>query len=167
MTDLPNPEKSAILKKRAEPAEVPDHLEEAQAEATFGWLHKLWNWLKGHTASEARRLKEAAVDKVEGESSKAKKEAKKLDAEAELLYAEAEQKKQEASLKELMRRMEKQQTEADALERKANQAERMADALERLEEAINRLRQKEGDVDLDTNQILKLLEAHGKSRGNQ
>ncbi len=163
MTDRKNPfdpkEENVILRKRAEPASVPEELEEDQTEATFGWLRQLWNWLKGHTATEARRLKEASVRKVEGEAAKSQKEAKKIDAEAELIYARKEKKKQEAKREELERLKERKKLETETLEQKAENSERIANAFERVEKAISRIRQKGGDVALDDEQLQRLLEA--------
>jgi hypothetical protein len=155
----PTSEESAVVKKHAEPASVPEELEEEQAKATFGWLRTIWNWIRGQTASEARRLKEAGVRAVEGEAAKRVNEAKKLDAEAEKMYAETEQKRQEAALLELQRRKQEAQLEGEQLEKDIERAERIADAAERVEKAISTIRQKGGDVAFDTEQLKRLLEA--------
>jgi len=149
--------KGAYIRKRALPSQVPGELNNQQEEATFGWLRTIWNKVRGLTASEARRLKEAAVHGVEGEAAKRMNEARKLDAEAQLKYALAEEKRREAALKELEYERQARSLQNTQLYEDVDRVERIADATERLADAISRIRQMGGDVAFDSDQFEKLL----------
>jgi uncharacterized protein (UPF0335 family) len=148
---------NALVKKVVQPAEVPPSLEEQQQKATAGWWRTLLNKVKGYTASDASRLKEAAISGVEGESAKRVNEAKKLEAEAQMLHAEAEVKRQEAALKSLQIRKKLFELEDNRLDEDIERIERIADATEHLANAISRIRQMGGDVGFDTSQLENML----------
>jgi len=149
--------KGTAIRKSALPAHAPDELSEQQEEATYGWWQTLWNKVRGHTASDARRLKEAAVNGVEGEAGKRMSEARKLDAEAQLLYAQAEEKRRDAALKKVKYDRQVHELQGDQLDEDIDRMERVANATERLANAISRIQQMGGDVAFDSEQLGALL----------
>lgn len=149
--------KDIYIQKRISPAHVPDKSAEQQKEASLGFWRTLWNKLHGHTASDARRLKEAAVDGVEGEAAIRKNKARKLDAEAELIYAQAEEKLRDAALKALEYEKRAAELNGDQIDKDAERMERIANATERVEKAISKIKQMDGDVALDQEQLSRLM----------
>lgn len=151
----------AIIKKTAQPAPVPADAQEQQDKASRSFLRELLNKIKGYTAQDAKRLKEAAIQIAEGEAAQKVNEARKIEAEAQKIHAEADYKRQKAALKEIEWRKSLREIEECKKNADIENTERQAAAIERLANAISVLKQKGGEVGFDKEQIenaLKMLE---------
>lgn len=155
-----NEELAIVIQKKAQPSLVPENLNEQQKRATFNWLRNLWHKVKGYTASDVLRLKEAAIQNVEGEALKKLSEAKKNEAEAARLFAESERIKRESAIKDLEIANKKKSLVDSITEEDMSKLERVANATERLNNAISSIRQKGGDVGFDSETIKKILESN-------
>ncbi|RXK79850.1 hypothetical protein EST62_13250 [Chlorobaculum sp. 24CR] len=147
----------AIIKKTAEPAPVPTIVQEQQDHASRKWYQTLWDKVKGYTATDALRLKEAGIQTAEGEAAQRVNNAKKIEAEAQLLHAEADLKRQEAALKEIEWRSALNNLQNSQVKEEIENTERQAAALERLANAISAIRQKGGDIGFDPNQLVNAI----------
>ncbi len=142
--------KAKIVKKTIDPAAVPKSFHDEQIHGTYNWFVRLWHAVRGYTANDIGRLKEAGVRLVENESDLKAADVRKKLAQAERSFAEAEYLRQAAALKRS--KAEKKDAEAEAIRIKAT-----TDALDRFSDAVSRIRQQGGDVAFSLEQLENLI----------
>jgi hypothetical protein len=116
----------------------------------FYFVAYFWRLLKGYTANDIDRLKEAGVRLVEGKAEKEHAEATAKIATAAREHGEAERARAEA---------EKLRAEADLLRAKSDADSLLSqvEAFERVETAISKIKQRGGDVAFSKAEILRLV----------
>ncbi len=169
MTLLSSPhteDEGRIVERRALPAPVPDEVASRQQEATVAWHVRLWRWLRGYTAEDINRLKEAGVSRVEAETDAKAAEAALKISEAHKNFAEKEKIAQEALL--IKAQAARTIAEADKIKAEAEKlrVDTVVDAIDRLSTAASRIRQSGGEIFLDKEQLEKLIRDAAKLSPN-
>jgi hypothetical protein len=141
--------KTVIIEKKISPLEVPQKLEKQQRKGTFRLFVKCWHWLKGYTADDIVRLKEAGLRKIEADNELKEAEAFKKMAEATESFARAEAIRQETALKKAL----SEGKVIDSIDYKE-----VENAEQRLNSAINKIHLKGGRILIDNNAVKKLIE---------
>ena len=142
-----------IVSKTAKPLSRPSATSQQQKQkerAFFCTVRNAWNWLRGYTAEDVAKLKEAGIQKLQGEGLKPLAEARAKVGEAAERHANAEKLRAEA---------EKAKAEADAIRRKADgeYAKDISIAVQNVADAMSKIKQAGGTVAFDEQQLLKLL----------
>lgn len=145
------PETSALIPwKGTENAPATSRQPQQHPKSFFYFVAYCWRLLRGYTANDIDRLKEAGVRQVEAKAEKEHAEATAKIGTAAREHAEAERARAEA---------EKLRAEARALRSKSEVENLLAqvEAFERVETAISRIKQRGGDVAFSKAEILRLV----------
>ena len=123
----------------------------------LSFVRRCIDWVRGRTAEDFGRVKEAGIQVAEGEGRMRHAEALRNEAEAAVQFAEAEVKLQEAEAKRIENEAARRAlAERSPTEAEVGRAERIADAVERMERSMSAVRAKGGVVGFDLEELERL-----------